>query len=131
MNPISLFRVLIPSWQFFSDSQEVPFLKHRSGAGPETLSEWRETLTPTPRKLSNLFLNAKGNADTAAFSLLSQLAEDPSNAVFLEQASRLVKSRLDPTEPYFQWKLCVDLPTEDGRYVEQDLLTSGLERQTT
>lgn len=73
---LALFRVLFPSWRFFESIAPAPNLSYRVAHAGEDFGGWRDALPPVERTPLSLLLNARGNLQLAAQSLVERLFED-------------------------------------------------------
>lgn len=71
-----LLRVLFPSWRFFEELTEIPYLELRWARGGESLGSWQPALRRPSRRWSALLLNPEVNLALAEQSLLQQLESD-------------------------------------------------------
>jgi hypothetical protein len=78
MNPryLKIFRVLIPSWGFFSDVADLPVLYLRTAGLSGGWGQWFPALCTPRRKLWSVLFNAEGNLYLAYNTLLQQIESD-------------------------------------------------------
>lgn len=73
---LQLVRVLVPSWRFFDDVQDVPRLHARYGRDEDALGPWLEVIDVPPRRLRALLFNPEGNATLLRHAMLERLEAD-------------------------------------------------------
>lgn len=123
---LSFFKVFLPSWKFFDEAGSQPELRWRIGESP-----WQAALRPTPRRISQIFLNPQGNLRHALDSMVERLLQEAANAdpkelpetVSYKLVVNCVRQLIRwegpiPQERKFQFKITGTYPDE------QDLLIS-------
>lgn len=140
---LHLFRVLFPSWSFFTKPVKRPVLFHRTGQGPESLGPWTPTLAQQKRTPWQWLFNPQGNLRLAHHNhlqhLLSDLAQlhpedttDFKNTSSYRITKELVQSLSQDENTTlgssYQFKLCLNDPLERHLPQEEILVSPVYER---
>jgi hypothetical protein len=130
-----LLRVLFPSWRFFESIAPTPNLSYRVARAGEDFGGWRDALPPVARTPLSLLLNARGNLQLAAQSLVERLFEDldampPAEAqenVSYQLVQCLVQTRLrdDAAEAGHRYQFRLTLPESDEEACFVSLIHDG------
>lgn len=111
-----LLRSLVPSWKFFEDIGDTPFLDFRfqigTSGGSENKKDWQSAHPQHQRKLFQLFFNPEINLHLAERSALQHFvqhySEDKNSLntqVSLEIIQNIVRQRIPLEAVTFEFKI--------------------------
>jgi hypothetical protein len=129
---LALFRVLLPSWRFFTSIEPALRLLCRVASHGSDFGPWRELLTPPPRGPGSLFSNAAGNLHLACHAALEQLESELEAAGPDSRVGELVGYRLVANLVAYRLRERGDLAGSQVRYQfrlrshERDLVVSEI-----